>query len=479
MRIAIVCSPIIEWYGGRLIPAYMDGYRNNPHLGPYLLAAIARAQGFDIDLIDLTCRECIDATVAEDFAGYDTVLLSCNSTNWPTCLLLARWLKEAEPEQTLVLGGIHATLFGKHVLQRSPIDLAVSGEGERVIGPLLHAIASGRGYDGVPGLIWRRDGHVITNHRPPLLTTEELDNLPRPLYEAMPAGMFKTLAIESSRGCMGSCAFCAIPFRKHWRPLSPSAFVDRIVDLKPFLGRVELTHFSVVDDCLTVDKKRAIAIADELERRGVHFEGNYDARIADFMDEELVERLAPYTRGVLVGAESFSDTTLSRIGKPIKADDIVRCAQVVQKYGLEEDTIFSFIIGFPWEDKEEVRGNLARIVDLAFTYGVRIFLQWHVVTPGSALWAKMVKGGDVSIEDLDKVGYLLDRKWFFASSSLTVEDRLDISDMVTSTQKIMAFTRPYGSQRSQISFIIPPYLVGNQEVTRAWRERYEETMSAL
>lgn len=478
MRIAMICSPIIEWHEGRLVPAYMDGYRNNPHLGPYLLAAVIREAGFDVTLVDLTCVEEFRKDIVDGLSGYDVVLLSCNSTNWPTCRLLATWLKERFEGQTIVLGGIHASLFGTDVIRRSPVDYVIRGEGEKAIVPLLRAIETGRGFDSVPGLIWRQqDGQTVTNRRPPLLTTEELDRLPLPLYDAMPPQRFKTLAIESSRGCKGSCAFCAIPFRKHWRPISPGAFVDRIVAMQPYVGKVELSHFSVVDDCLTIDKDRVIAITDELDRRGVRFEGNYDARVKDFLDEEVVERLAPYTRGVLLGAESFSSSTLKRIGKSISPEDIVRCARTVERYGLAEDTIFSFIIGFPWESKRDVRENISRIVDLAFTYGVRIFLQWHTLTPGSALWAQARSKAHVTTEDLDEVGFLLGEKWFHASSTLSVEDRLDISDMIISVQKVLSFTRPFGSTRSQISFIIPPYLLRNKNLTETWRKRYEKAMS--
>ncbi|WP_429885833.1 B12-binding domain-containing radical SAM protein [Geoalkalibacter halelectricus] len=472
MRIAMACVPIVEWYQERLVPAYMDGYRNNPHLGPYLLAAVLEQAGFDLSLVDLTCAEFLDESVAERFAEFDVVLLSCNSTNWPTGRLLIDWLKQSCPAQVLVVGGIHATLFGREVMQTTPVDYVIAGEGERSLPLLLDALQQQGGYHKVPGLIWRQDGALVANPPAPLLSSRELDALPLPLYTAMPPGRFKTIAIESSRGCQGNCLFCAIPFRKHWRPLSAGAFVDKVEALQPFLDKVEMRHFSVVDDCFTIDRQRALDIVELARRRGVNFQATYDARIRDFLDEELVEHLSSCSRGVLVGAESFLPRTLKRIGKPVTPDEIVRCARILDRYGLAEDTIFSFIIGFPWETKREVQENFSRIVDLALTFGVRIFLQWHTLTPGSALWHRLLRQGKVAVADLDTVGFLLGEKWFYVSSSLSVEDRLDISDMVTSVQKVMAFTKPYGSKRGEISFIIPPYLLNNKQLTEKWRESY-------
>ena len=478
MRIAMVCVPIVEWHQQRLVPAYMDGYRNNPHLGPYLLAAVLEHAGFDVSLVDLTCEESLDPCIVEMLAGFEVVLLSCNSTNWPTGRLLVQWLKQSFPEQILALGGIHATLFGRQILQDTLLDFAVAGEGEKALPSLLRALEGHRGFEQVPGLIWRKEGAVVVNPPARLLSTRELDRLPLPLYAAMPKGRYKTIAIESSRGCQGNCVFCAIPYRKRWRPLSAGAFVDKIEALQPFLDKVEMGHFSVVDDCFTVDRQRALDIVDIARRRGVKFHATYDARIRDFLDEELVEHLSDCSRGILVGAESFLPHTLERIGKPVTPDEILRCASIVERYGLAEDTIFSFIIGFPWESKQEVQENLSRIVDLALTYGVRIFLQWHTLTPGSTLWHRLQRQGRVDVTDLDEVGFLLGEKWFHVSSSLSVEDRLDISDMVTSVQKVMAFTKPYGSKRGEISFIIPPYLLRNKQLTEQWREGYFSPQTA-
>jgi anaerobic magnesium-protoporphyrin IX monomethyl ester cyclase len=479
VRLAMVTAPILEYDQDNLRPAYMDGYRNNPHLGPYLLGGILARQGYDVQMVDLVCRDVFDPAIAEELAEYDAVFLSANSCNWSTCALLVSWIRQTGSRTKIVLGGIHATLFGQDVIERFPVDCVVRGEGERVLLPLLRALETGEDWDRVPGLLFMDHGTLCENALPPLLSSAELDALPMPLYEQMPPQRYKTLAIESSRGCRGDCLFCAIPYRRQWRPISAEAFVAKVEALQPYISQVELEHLSVVDDCFTIDRSRVLRIIDRVESQGLDFHATYDARIVDFLDEELVERLAPHSRGVLVGAESFLPDTLRRIRKPVTPDTIVECARVVSKYGMSEQMVFSFIIGFPWETKREIQENLSRIVDLAFTYGVRIFLQWHMLTPGSAIWHALYAQQQVSPSDMDEVGFLRGKKWFDISSSLSVEERLDISDMVMSVQKVMMLTKPLGSQRGDIVFIVPPYLTRNKEMTQAWRDAYEQAMARL
>lgn len=477
MRIAMVCTPIVEWLGEELRPAYMDSFKNNPHLGPYLLASVLMKEGFDVSLVDLICVKSIKEEIVKRFENFDVISFSCNSTNWPTCRLLIQWTKKNYPEKIIILGGIHATLFGEDLAERYPaINFLIRGEGEKSLTYLLRAIGDKEKLINVPGLVCKINGKLISNPPAPLLDSFELDMLPVPFYDQMPKGEYKTLAIESSRGCKGACTFCAIPYQRSWRPLSAKGFVDNLEALQPYIPDVEMKHFSIVDDCFTIDHERVFAILNEVEKRNIDFQATYDARVKDFLDEKLVSELAPHTRGVLLGAESFLPETLKQIRKPITDSDLLKCAANAEKYGIAEDTIFSFIIGFPWETKSQVQQNLIKISDLAVNYGIRVFLQWHTLTPGSQIWNDFYKQEKVSSLDLDEIGFLLNEKWFSISSNLSIEDRLEISDMVTCIQKVIAFTKPFGCKRGDIAFMIPPYLMKNRNLTKNWAFRYQEKM---
>jgi radical SAM superfamily enzyme YgiQ (UPF0313 family) len=477
----MVTTPIIEeGENGKLYPGYLDRYKTIPHLGPYLLGGFLFRNDFDIHIVDLVHRNTFDQRFAEELSEYDIVFLSANSTNWSGCVLLIHWLKEINPCVTIVVGGIHPTLFFEDIIRRFPVDFAVRGEGERVLIPLLHAIETDKGWENVPGLVSLNESDsLLCNPNPSLLETSELNVLPLPLFEQMPSNHYQTLPIESSRGCIGSCAFCAIPYKRIWRPISSEAFVNRIEEYLPFLSKTKGKVFSIVDDCFTIDHERALSIIQEIERRRIDFQAEYDARVVDFLDEKLVERLACHSQGILVGAESFLPETLRKVNKPVTPKMIRECAKITAKYRMAEQMIFSFIIGFPWESKRQIQENISQIVDLALTYGVKVLIQWHSLTPGSAIWQSFMEKQLVSIADLDEVGYLIGKKWFNLSSSLSIDERLDISDIIICARKAIIFTKSINSRLGDILFSVPPYLNKNPDLTKEWRNVYEQKMTDL
>ncbi len=477
MRIVMVCVPLMRWVQNRLQPAYVDEFMSSPHLGPYLLASILDLQGFDISMIDLACRKFIDETVTEAFESYDVVLLSCNSGNWPTGLQLIKWIKARYPNKIIVLGGIHATLFGEKLIELHPlIDYLIRGEGERSLPLLLRAIDGQGPLEGVPGLVCKNKEGFIKNSPADLQSPSELDSLPIPLYKEMPADKYDSLSIESSRGCKGSCTFCAIPFQAHWRPMSPKAFVDKIEELQPYFPKVKEKYITIVDDCFTIDRNRVFNIIEEIEKRGLDFNATYNARVRDLLDEALVSKLAPYTRGILVGAESFHPETLQKIRKPLNEAEIIQSAENVAKYNIAERTVFSFIIGFPWETKNQVKDNLNKIENLIIEYNINVFLQWHTLSPGSSIWKSYYEEGRITLSEMDEFGYFMDKKWFDLSSSLSIEERLDISDIVISLKRVNTFLK--GGRGGGVLFVVPPYLARNPDLTKNWIAEYEEKMKS-
>lgn len=474
MRTAFVITPIIERDGDVLRPGYLDKVRSNPHLGPNLLAGILYSYSIDVTVVDLVCNESFDEQIVEQLDQYDVLFFSSNSTNWPGCGLLIRWLKSKKPSAIVILGGIHATLFAEDIIRRYPVDYIVRGEGEKVLMPLLDAIRKGIGFEDVPGLVVKNaSGGVIQNPMASLLSPQELDELPLPLYDRLTPGKYRSLTVESSRGCFGNCAFCAIPFKKSWRPMSPERFVDKIELLESARSKTLYRYFTIVDDCFTSDHDRAILISKIISDRGLDFQATFDARVKDLLNEKLVEAIAPFTKGVLIGAESFLPNTLRRIGKYIEPKSIEKCAKTMHEYGIAKDTVFSFIIGFPWESKRDIRENISQIANLVLTWGVQVYLQWHLLTPGSKLWQLALDDGHLQITDIDDVEFITSERWFRASSGLTDEELLDLSDIVFAIKKVMMITSPQGIDSNPITFMLPPHLMKRSERLNTWIEAYE------
>ena len=153
----------------------------------------------------------VRATVAE-FAP-DVVGISVKSQTCASSLIVARIAKELNRDTLVVMGGPHPTIRGQEVLESSDVDACCAGEGDQTIVELLRSIEAGKPFDGVKGVMYRHDGHVVQNPQRDYI--QDLDTLPFPHADAAevlkdfdnhPITAFKN--IMAIRGCPFNCAFC-------------------------------------------------------------------------------------------------------------------------------------------------------------------------------------------------------------------------------------------------------------------------------
>ena len=154
------------------------------------------------------------------------------------------WTTDAIREATdapLVMGGTHATVSYEDLLTRGEADIVVCGEGELTIIELVQRIQSGESLTNTIGTAGIRDGEVYVNDPRPLI--EDINTLPMPAWDLFPMQKYfsfnspvlnmrrpKTIML-TSRGCMGSCVFCAchnIWGRRNWRARSPEKVLEEI-----------------------------------------------------------------------------------------------------------------------------------------------------------------------------------------------------------------------------------------------------------
>lgn len=387
MKIAICTFPtMIRNDEGKLVSIkskYM--YRTSSPYNIYLLAAIMEQGGYDVTIKDWISNDFDMEEAVDELLPFDIVMMSCPSWAWTP----ARFLMEnlhSRKDQIIILGGIHATLFSEEIIKEFPVDYIVCGEGEKSVLPLLRAIEEKISLKDVPGLVYKEKGEVSRNTPAPLLTGEEMDKLPLPLYEHLPPGSCKWLAIESSRGCVNNCIFCSDPYKKSWRALSAKAFVDRIESSVPYLSKVTSGDFLIIDDSFIINVKRAMEIAGELKKRNLEIKATWNAQVRELGNRDMLSALSPYTNGILMGAESFNEDTLKKIGKKISPHDILAAVKTAKELDIGEKLIFSFIIGFPWQTREMIIDEIDKIYDIVCLSGGMAIINWLLLTPGSQMW---------------------------------------------------------------------------------------------
>lgn len=481
MKVLLTAVPILDRVEGELQPIMMDKLRCNPPTGIYLLTSVLRNHGHEVGVLDLIAKGGIEKEkVSGEIADFDAVGVQANSLNWPSAKLLVEIINQSDTDIPIIVGGIHGTLHDKHILEHTPIDYVVRGEGEETLPELLRAMEGKVEIRSVKGLTYRRqNGSLGHNPDRDLLSPQQLTELPDPAWDLLPTGVYQSLSIESSRGCLFKCAFCSIPYQQNWRPLSAKDFVASIKRNSQYLDRVAAGVFTLVDDCYTLDASRVKEIDRLLESEAMPFEATIDARCSDVLDEEIGHCLERITNNILFGAECGYDKGLSRIRKGITTDMIVRSAQISQACGFAQRSTFSFVLGLPWEDYQDCMRTVKFAINLAARYDVNIYLQWHCLLPGSAIWRDAHSRGDIDIGMYDDFGYFQNEHLSQKSISLDSLEVCDVGKKVWSLSRLLFLNNPSGymdRHEPQISFSVPEPVVQHllREKFRTWIESQVE-----
>ena len=272
------------------------------------------------------------------------------------------------------MGGPHVTFDADAILRENPwVDLIVRGEGEISFTEFLRAIGNGGSADGVAGLSYRDGGTVIHNQDRPLIP--DINVLPFPARHLVPLSRYRALgfpiSMVTSRGCPYKCIFC-VGSRMVGRKVR---FFDvgRVVDEFQELARMGFVQINIVDDLLTANQTRCMAICEEILRRDAVYPWGAFARV-DSVSLELLKKMKQAgCTALCYGIESGNQEILDRIKKKTTLEKCVRAAELSREAGIEP--MMSFILGLPGETPETARKTIEFARTLSTNYG------FHVLSP--------------------------------------------------------------------------------------------------
>jgi len=378
--------------------AGLDYVPTFPHLGIASLAAmlkdkhevrlldmrIARSQGNLINVIRRYKPELVGVTAA--------------SFQYKKLYRMVDKIKQ-EGDFKVVLGGPHVSIFKRRVLEETSADLAVMGEGEYA----MVDICSGKPYDLIDGLIYRKGGSVVENKvRPP---NEDLDRLPFSALELfdMEAYADKKIPILTSRGCPYGCIYCSVSLTmgRGFRPRSPENVIDEIL----YWHKRGYRLFQFQDDCFSFDMDRAKKICELILEKGIEI--RWDIRnglSAGKVDRELL-RLMKKAGCVFVayGIESVDEDVLRNMRKGSSLPQIKNAIRITREAGMDVGGFF--VIGLPGDTAEKA----SKCFDFAKKFNLKEYWFYNAIPyPGTRLydWAQANARWLVSRHDyLEKAQY--------------------------------------------------------------------------
>lgn len=318
----------------------------------------------------------------------DVIGITSVTATFAAARKLVALLSQALPGVPIVLGGVHVTFCPDEAARIPGVYAVVAGEGEETFPSLLSGIAAqraGQPFDpaSVPG-VYVADAEGRVRHGVERTPIRELDALPLPDRDAV---LWKQdlqpafyQALITLRGCPYRCIYCSVPNGPEGktRYRSPDAVAAEVQFLRDRYG---ISYIFYHDSVFTLHRRRTLEICDALSSRGLHVPFAIQTR-ADRLDEELLDRMAAVgLHQVFFGIESGDAQSLKLIRKDMPLHKIRTAVQLVKSRGIRCTGFF--MIGFPWESREQ----MLRTADFACDLGLdAVSLFSATPLPGTELW---------------------------------------------------------------------------------------------
>ncbi|HWZ58508.1 MAG TPA: hopanoid C-3 methylase HpnR [Gemmatimonadaceae bacterium] len=355
---------------------YAEVYLRLEPLGIECVAQAVRAAGHTVRIVDLqvfTRQELLREVSAfrPEAVGFSLNYLA----NVPEVVDLAKAVKHVLPDACVFTGGHSGSFIAEEILAHADgaIDAVVTGEGEITTPSLLAALPH---VDGVPGVVTAR----VRGPRAQLL--DDLDrfrparDLTRRRRKYFIGELDPCASIEFTRGCPWDCSFCSAWtfYGRSYRSRSPEAIVDELASIRE-------PNCFIVDDVAFVHPEHGMAIADEVEKRGIRKQFYLETRCDVLIrNEEVFARWAKLgLQYMFLGLESLDGEQLKMFRKRVTPNQNFEALAIARRLGIQ--VAINLITDPRWE-----KADFERAREWATTVPEVVHLTVATPYPGTELF---------------------------------------------------------------------------------------------
>jgi len=369
----------------------------SPNLSLLYLASYSRQKLKNLDFTYIPQR----VSLAEHLAKVVTVspevyAVSFTSFSASTAYSLIKKVRELLPDVLIVAGGAHVNSHARQILDFSPVDICVVGEGEMTFTEILSNVDGIKDYQSqIPGVAFLENGSFVQTSPRELISN--LDTIPFPARDLICQDDFVGISynrakpnteIVTTRGCPFLCTFCANPvFREgngpRFRSRSPENIVKEVEELYQSGYREIYFH----SDEINVELDWSIQLCQKLaalNHKDLFFQTNLRATP---MSDEFAFWLKKAGFWLLrLGVESANERVLIGIKKQVPLKAIEDACTVLSRNGL---TVFTFLMMFNiWEENgelchetpEEIGNTIKFVNKLKANQSIHL-TSWQIATP--------------------------------------------------------------------------------------------------
>ncbi|QEM68020.1 radical SAM protein [Geobacter sp. FeAm09] len=331
--------------------------------------------------------------------------------NRAACLAIAAEVRRSMPRVLLFAGGPEATADPHGVLDGSPLNLVITGEGEQPFRTLCTRLAAGAPLEGIPGILLPGAAPRFT----PATPLPGLDAIPSPYLEGiLDFGRYPGILWQLSRGCGFTCDFCFDSRGQHGvRRFS----LERIESELRCFAKGGVAQVFVLDSTFNQDVKRAKSILKLIGKIAPHIHFHFEVR-SEFIDRELADLFAHITCSLQIGLQSADSRVLHGVGRSFRPDDFAARVGLLNESGATFG--FDLIYGLPGDTLAGFRRSLDFALAL---YPNHLDIFPLAVLPGTAL---ADRSAAIGLDHLPHPPYTL-----LSSPSFTAGDMAEAQRLAT------------------------------------------------
>ena len=321
----------------------------------------------DVDIREYTINNQLDYILKDIYKNnYDVVFFSTYIWNIYDIVKLCDNLKKVKPDIKIGLGGPEVTYDSDYAMEQYEfLDYILCGEGELIFRDLVRYFLGEKPIEDVKGIVYRKDGQIITNE--PMELLQNLDEIPSP-YENLDIKEYENRIVyyETSRGCPFNCQYCLSSAIKGLRYFS----IDRVKsDLKNLID-ARVSQIKFIDRTFNANKKFAKEIMNFLMENDNDYTTYHFEVTAHLLDDDMLEFLSNCKEGLFqfeIGVQTTNQKVLDAVGR---RDDFTKLSKVVKKIASYRNIHqhLDLIAGLPYEDYASFENSFNDVFNLGIEH---------------------------------------------------------------------------------------------------------------
>lgn len=325
----------------------------------------------------------------DEFKPHAAVFSTLVEDTWPQATELLEVLAHS-PEIKTLIGGVFTTMAPEVVIAHPHVRCIGTGEGEETIVEFCERVRQGGDLTRIAGTVAKADdGTVIRNTSRPLVDVNKVvaewsffaENR---FYRPLGKRIWKTLPLETYRGCPYTCSFCNSPSQVLIARESQQGYFLRRKSIQTLRREIEIMiarhapeFIYIVDDAFMARPKSEIVQFAEMYKE-FRLPFWFQTRLED-IDEEKLTRLRDVncyriSFGLEHGNEKFRREIVRR--NITNAKILAQC-DIVARVGIPYT--LNNIVGFPYETRDLFFETieLNRQISTFDSLSVNIFVPYH------------------------------------------------------------------------------------------------------